>query len=409
MNLKKANSGNFVWSLAAWMALACLAPIAQADEADSNNDAIYNEPMAIESCVIRTTWDQGSSSLHPQVIEALLQSSGVWGRAVEEVFGDGKSGRLVHLEARLETLNVSESKHIGGDSLVTLVARLEVEVQTADGHSERAKTKILLKRVCDLLQKSLVEFSEATIMEQHERKAQLEAELNQARTEFHKIMTERQAFREKNNVSDPTYRNLVNLLDSLAHDRDKMELERSVFQARRDAMQEQVARLSKEATQEPVEKPVVEQLRKIVAIRQEALQKTEDMAQTGRISHSELDAIRVEVAQAQAELARAEEDAQRDFAARMHEMGGNFIVDMNHELTRMAIDEADMEAKYKATVERMHNVREALKVSEEFELLGGKRLDIARSRLEDVQRNLAEIERRIETTVRPKMTIIGMN
>ena len=49
MNLKKANSGNFVWSLVAWMALACLVPIAQADEADSNNDAIYIEPMAIES------------------------------------------------------------------------------------------------------------------------------------------------------------------------------------------------------------------------------------------------------------------------------------------------------------------------------------------------------------------------
>ena len=92
----------------------------------------------------------------------------------------------------------------------------------------------------------------------------------------------------------------------------------------------------------------------------------------------------------------------------MRESGGDFVIQMNHDPTQMAIDDADMEAKLKATVKMIQELKSALKVAEQYEQLGGHRLDIARDRLENVQRNLAELERRIATTVRPKMTIVGI-
>ncbi len=407
MKVKQARRIHKAFCLTAFLALSSIATVIRADETDNSN-SVFNAPGAIESCVIKTTWDKGVSSLSPEVIEALLQSSGVWGRAVEEIFGDGNSGDIFHSEVRLETLNVNAAKHIGGDSLVSLVGRLIVEIETEKGKDVKIKTRILLKRVCDLLQNTMLEFAKDTIRGQHERKAQITEELDRVRGEVHRILTERQAFLDKNDSTELDHRRITQELRELERRKSKMEIERSVAKARRAAMEVQIARLAEEAKVEPIQRTDLAQMQKIIAIRQKALRQAEDLAQQGLTSAAELNQLQIEVAQAEAELARAEADAQREHTNRMREMGGDFIIQMNHELTQMAIDDADMEAKLRATIEMIEKSKSALKVAEQYEQLGGHRLDIARDRLEDVQRNLAELERRIATTVRPKMTIVGI-
>lgn len=393
--------------LAAMVGLINFANVVRAD-VEEPGDLTFNAHNAIESCIITVTWDKDASSLSPQVIDALLISSGVWPKAFEEQFGDGKSGALNHMMVRLETLDISESRHIGDDKLVTLVARLVVEISTENRKDDRAKTKALLKRICDLLQESMLEFSETSIRGQHERKAQLNEELDRARTDVHRILSERQAFLDQNDSTELDIERITQELRGYERQRAKYEVDRSVSNARREAMEEQIARLTKKAKTEPVETNVLDQMRKIVKIKQEALQHLENMVQAGRASSGELNKMRVEVAMAEADLARAEDDARQQHASRMRETGGDFVIQMNHELTQMAIDDADKEAKHKATIEMIAKLKKALKVAEQYEQMGGHRLDIARDRLEDVQRNLAELEHRIATTVRPKMTIVGM-
>jgi hypothetical protein len=396
--------------LAAAIVFGSVGPIARADEVDKNNET-FESLMIAESCVVKTSWERSSSSLSPEVIEALLQSSGVWGTALRETFGEDLSRIHDNASVGFETLNIDTVKQGQGEMLMTVVARLVIEVEN-DASTDAIKAiggdaRPLLKRVCELLEQSIIKFAESTIQEQHQQLAQFKAELDQARGQLHRIRSERRAFLDQNQVSDLTHRNLINVLDGLERDRSKMEMDRFVSRARRDAMQEQIARLSQAAKAEPIKRNDLEQFRKIVAIRQEALQHSKDLAEQDLASKGELDAMKIEVAQAEADLARAQQDAEREHAQRMHESGAGFIVEMNHELTKIAIDDADLEAKYTATIERIEKTKAALKVAEEYEQLGGPRLDIARDRLEMVQRNLADLERRISTNKRPTMTVIG--
>ncbi len=405
-------SNSLIRLLALAIAFCSISPIALADEAEKN-DSIFESMVITESCVVKTSWERSSSSLSPEVIEALLESSGVWGTALRETFGKDLSRMHDNVAIGFETLNIDTVKQGQGEVLMTVVARLDVRVEndainnavgTIDGNAVP-----LLNRVCELLEQSIIQFAESTIMEQHEQRARLKEELDKARQDVHKILTERRAFREKNQVSELNHRSLTNSLNSLEHERAKLELERAVARARRDAMQEQIAHLSQKAEAVPADRTDIDQLRKIVAIREEALQRAKQSVELGHMQTSELDALGIEVAQAEAQLARAEQDARREHEQRRREMGAGFIIEMNHELTKMAIDDADMEAKYNATTERMEKFRASLKVAEEYEQLGGDRLEIARDRLNMVQRNLADLERRISTTKRPTMTVFGAN
>ncbi|GJM24189.1 MAG: hypothetical protein DHS20C16_06040 [Phycisphaerae bacterium] len=394
--------------LIAALAVTSITSIARADE-EKKNAETFESLLITESCVLKITWEESSSSLNMEVIEALLQSSGVWGTALKESFGEDLSRVHGDVAITLNPLNLDRLKLGQGESITTLAAQLIIKVKGDSTRTIGSNAKPLLKRACDLLEKSIMAFAESTIRTQHERRAQFEEELNRARTQVHKIVTERRAFLERHQASELSHERLAREMRGLEDQLAAMQMNRSVSRARRDAMQEQIANLSEKAKAEPIKRTDLEQLRKIVTIRQEALKVGEAHVNTGHATPNELNNLRIEVAQAAAELARAETEAQRDHARRMHEMGGGFIVEMNHELTKMAIDDADMEAKYKATVERMEKTKAGLKVAEEYEQLGGHRLDIARDRLEMVQRNLADIERRISTSIRPTMTVVGVD
>ncbi|NOX57680.1 MAG: hypothetical protein GXP29_02325 [Planctomycetes bacterium] len=369
-------------------------------EKKSGDKSTAKSHVTTESCVLKISWDASASRLNMNVVEALLRSSGVWGKALNETFGEDTAQIRDSISVRLTLLSGWSKGTFKTSS--TIVTRLLIKFEG----DPLGKSGRLLARVCDNLNKALTAFGESTVVSTHEKRQRYEGELQRARVEVHKILAERQAFLEATQTSELSRKRLLSEFRDLQETKLHLEMTRSVSRARRDAMQEQIARILAESRANPLSQKTIEHFEKVVALRQAALSEAKKLYEANRIRSSDFSELAVSLSEAELELARVRDESIRNSS---NSIGGDLVVDMNRQLTEMAIDDADQEAKHTATLERLERVKASLKVAEEYEQLGGNRLNFARDRLKKIEGDLATIERRISTLIRPTMTVIGAN
>jgi hypothetical protein len=134
-----------------------------------------------------------------------------------------------------------------------------------------------------------------------------------------------------------------------------LELEVAGIDARRQALQEQIAMIREEASKRLSEDVVTQELQKLVGAGERNLAQLQQSAAAGGVSVAELAEAEKNLAQARIDLARRREELSK-------QAGSGQLEEFTKELSHLAIDKAEKEAQ----------------------------LQIVRRQLDDVQKQLAE-------------------
>jgi archaellum component FlaC len=166
----------------------------------------------------------------------------------------------------------------------------------------------------------------------------------------------------------------------------QLDLDRVSLVARRAAIEERVDELREAAGRDLETDPVVEQLEKIVQIREEQLAATRTLHDVGQAVATELKAVEYELAQARIELFKAERAA-------VEQAHGAILRDLNDELSKLFVDAAELNARIEALGQIVAELRERTSVEVRVETATLEmQVNSLRERLSHVESELADLD-----------------
>jgi hypothetical protein len=377
----------------------------------SNLGAVEPEPAAIEktaaqrglsntmkaSCLLKITWDSNTLPLNESVVEALLHSSGVKGRAVQEVLGlpyDLELDELVAVE--MEPLNAGSLDDDEGFLLV----RLSVAFATDDPDLVKPAAEELQAALCSRLLETLDRLGKEEGKNAEKRLALADRNRAEAEEAMHKLFAKQRALCEEAGTSDLHRESVLEMTRELESMRQQLEMERVAQQARREAIERQLAETSALVSQRTAEDATVAELSKIVEIQAARVERMKKLAEAGTASETELMAAEEPLARAKAHVVE-----RRQAAAEAH--GGGLMPQLNTELAHMNIEGAELNARIQFVKERLEKARPLLELADRFEQEVGYRLQPAREALESAMMRFHHLERRLRDLRPPKITAIG--
>lgn len=131
----------------------------------------------------------------------------------------------------------------------------------------------------------------------------------------------------------------------------QLQLEQIGVQARRNAIERRIDELRKLGDQGAADDPVVGELQKILAVREQQLARTRELREAHTISASDVQNAEAEFAEARIQLLKAQREA-TDRAS------GAALQQLNDELSTLMIQAAEFDEKIKATSEFVKELRE---------------------------------------------------
>jgi chromosome segregation ATPase len=166
----------------------------------------------------------------------------------------------------------------------------------------------------------------------------------------------------------------------------RLSLDRVSLTARRAAIEERVDQLREAAGADLETDPVVEQLEKIVQIREEQLAATRTLHEVGQTVATELKAVEYELAQARIELFKAKRAA-------IEQAHGAILRELNDELSKLFVDDAEHKARIEALAEIVAELRERTSVEVRVETATLEmQVNSLRERLSHVESELADLD-----------------
>lgn len=180
-----------------------------------------------------------------------------------------------------------------------------------------------------------------------------------------------------------------------------LELELAGMEARRKAIQEQLARAEAEANQRLGEDTVTRELEKLVQINTQTLATLRNQVEAGRSSPVELARAEESLTRARIELAKRREEVGK-------QIGAGRIEQFNNELSRIAIDRAEKQVQWEILRKQADGVQRQLTRASMFDPEAA-RIRLARERLDMIDRRIIELETRIATLQPPSVVVIGAN
>jgi hypothetical protein len=181
----------------------------------------------------------------------------------------------------------------------------------------------------------------------------------------------------------------------------ELGLEQIGMEARRKAIERRIDELRARMSAAAADDPLLAEMKKIVAARQELVKKLRMLDNTGQKSVAvELSNAEAEYAAAQAQLIRA----QREAGGRAD---GAFIQELNNQLSTLMINAAELAEKQKAFGEQIAMLRERINPQRvaESEMLKA-RVQLAQQHLVEVEQRFAQLDRQelpelLQITIRP--------
>jgi hypothetical protein len=150
--------------------------------------------------------------------------------------------------------------------------------------------------------------------------------------------------------------------DAAASKLQELALERVGLAARREAIEARIDALRELDDQDARDDPVIAELRKLVDIREEQFANLKALNETGQASGISMRNAQAEVAQARIEMLRA-----RRSAAEV--ANGPLIRELNNELSRLIIRDAELKATHDALDERTEKLEELIAAADQRALL----------------------------------------
>ena len=184
-------------------------------------------------------------------------------------------------------------------------------------------------------------------------KAGREAQRQVIRTQLEQVQKQLSQVAPSASHTDANAVNLGGQWHDLTRRAQGLELDLAGIDARRKALQEQIAAIGDEAGKRLSEDVVTQELRKLVEIGEQNLSQVQKSVESGRASTAQLTEAQKSLAQARIDLARRREELSR-------QTGGDQLEEFTKELSRLAIDKAVKEAQLQVVRRQLDQVQKQL-------------------------------------------------
>ena len=189
--------------------------------------------------------------------------------------------------------------------------------------------------------------------------------------------------------------------NELARTIQSLELDLAGMQARRQAIQKQMATAEAEANDRLANDAVTQELEKLMQLSTTQFERLKQLVDTGRLSQTELAQGQESVARARVELARRREELTKS-------VSGSRLEQFNTELSRMTIDEAEKQTQLGILSNQLDEVQRQLVQASTFDP-EAVRTRIAEETLETINCRIGELETRLATLQPPTVVMLGAN
>jgi len=180
-----------------------------------------------------------------------------------------------------------------------------------------------------------------------------------------------------------------------------LELDLAGADARRSAIQEQIARTEHEAARKLKADTVTRELEKLIQMHIDSLGTVRKYVDAGRGSPAELAQANENLTKAKIELARRREELSKS-------AGGARLEGYNDELSRMAIDMAEKKAQFEILRRQLDEVQRQWARASQFDPATA-RIRMATEALHIAERRVTELKSRLANLQPPTVAMIGAN
>jgi len=252
----------------------------------------------------------------------------------------------------------------------------------------------------------LVEFMRGYLVKEYEdarkqsvARAQLEFDLQQRMAEEvnRQLSQIRATLRDLSGRSDVSPKTLTGALSSMDDELQRLQIERLSKDARRQALEEQIAELTERVQKRIESDPIATELKKVVDAREESVATLKKMYESGTSSRAELTQAVAQAAEAKAKLLQQQRDASA--AA-----GGTSLEAFNRELMTLSIDAKELNTKTKYLEERLPRLRQAVELLDEYTRIDQRAKEMNGS-LDVVTRNLQDAQAMNQVNNPPKVLV----
>jgi hypothetical protein len=252
----------------------------------------------------------------------------------------------------------------------------------------------------------LVEFTRACIAREYQEarnnsleRAQREFDLAQAKADDanRQLKHIREQLRDLSGRSDVSPKTLNGALSSMDDELQRLQIERLSKDARRQALEEQIAELTARVQKRIDSDPIATELKKVVEAREEGVATLKKMYESGTSSRAELTQAVAQAAEAKAKLLQQQRDASA--AA-----GGTSLEAFNRELMTLSIDAKELDTKSKYLEDRLPRLRQAVELLDEYTRIDQRAKEVNAS-LDVVSRNLQDARAMNQVNNPPKVLV----
>ena len=252
----------------------------------------------------------------------------------------------------------------------------------------------------------LVDFFRTYLAREYEesRKQSLERDqrdfdINQRRADVinQELNRMRERLRDLSGRSDVSPKTLTAALSTMDDELQHLRIDRLAKDARRSALEEQIAQLTERVAKRIETDPIAAELQKVVDAREETAKNLKMMHEQGSASRAEFQQAVAQAAEAKAKLLQQ----QRDSAAAA---GGTSLEAFNRELMNLSIDAKEMDIKTKYLEDRLPKLRQAVELLDDYTRIEQRAKD-ADSSLDIVTRHLEDARAVHEQANPPKVLI----
>lgn len=398
--------------------LACGSALAAEKPADTDKPAAISGTRQA-SCLLRITSDPAVLPLTPEVVEFLLRSSGVAGRAardvgifdagieLEELFElefsplakgpDSKAERIKRDPYRPPDPMLIRGEHM-------LLGRLEVRVDV-----KKLVAEELLATICKNLRLALAHAHGSDLAALAERRNLAEEEFARAQDRMRRLQDVQRHLSKEAGQSNFSRAKLVGLIEDLEREKHKIAMEQAAMEARQAEIERQIAKVGRRVADEGKDdliigeyKTIIAEYQRIIKTAEAEIPRLEQLADAGQIPISDLQKARERLDGRRLDLVRHRQDFLRSSTAKI-------LRKWNDELATLSIETATLHGRLGHIKGQLARVEEKhlLELADQFELETALQLPLAREAVEQAIRWRDELARQMRMIRPARVTVIG--
>jgi DNA repair exonuclease SbcCD ATPase subunit len=224
-------------------------------------------------------------------------------------------------------------------------------------------------------------------VEATQRVAELQAKANELRSKM----------RTASGRADVSAKNVNESLTKLEEEKQKLELEVMGKKARREALEQQIAKQSVTIEQKVDKDPIVSELQKAADARDEQVKFVKQQVAQGLATPANMTEAVAAAADAHAKLLQRKREAS-------NEAGGDAVEAFNRELLTLAVDQNELDARLKYIESRLPGLSEATDLASDLDRVDAS-LVTARDQLQSADGHLRQF--RLRASKPPQVLVTG--